>query len=80
MKFTNTKSQIKEVGTATAEWGKATWNLTKAVVKVPVAVGKDVSTAVKEAREMRALFNEVKARKEMSVDEIVEDILECEEA
>ena len=47
MKFTNTKSQVKEVGTSAVEWGKATVNFAKAVVKVPVAVGKDVSAGAK---------------------------------
>ena len=58
MKFTNTKSQVKEVGTSTVEWGKATVNLVKAVVKVPVAVGKDVSTHVQITREARKAYEE----------------------
>ena len=58
MKFTNTKSQVKEVGTSTVEWGKATVNLVKAVVKVPVAVGKDVSSNVQTAREARKAYEE----------------------
>lgn len=58
MKFINTKSQIKEVGTSAVEWGKATVNLTKAIIKVPVAVGKDVSTHVQTTREARKAYEE----------------------
>jgi hypothetical protein len=64
MKFTNTKSQVKEVGTSAVEWGKATWNLTKAVVKVPVAVGKDVSVASKAMREFRKAYIEARKAEE----------------
>lgn len=66
MKFTNTKSQLKEVGTSAVEWGKATVNLTKAVLKVPVAVGKDVSINAKEHSEMRKAWKEWKAQQERS--------------
>lgn len=58
MKFTNTKSQVKEVGTSAVEWGKATFNLTKAVVKVPVAIGKDVSAEAKLWAEFRRQYKE----------------------
>lgn len=58
MKFVNTKSQVKEVGTSAVEWGKATVNLTKAIIKVPVAVGKDVSTHVQTTREARKAYEE----------------------
>lgn len=42
MKFTNTKVAVKEVGSASVEFAKATGKLVKAIVTVPVAVGKDV--------------------------------------
>ena len=42
MKFTNTKSAVKEVGSASVEFAKATGRLVKSIVTVPVAVGKDV--------------------------------------
>ena len=58
MKFTNTKSQVKEVGTSAVEWGKATVKLAKAVVKVPVAVGKDVSSTAKTYAENRGAYKE----------------------
>lgn len=58
MKFTNTKSQVKEVGTSAVEWGKATVKLAKAVVKVPVAVGKDVSSSAKTYAENRSAYKE----------------------
>lgn len=58
MKFTNTKSQIKEVGTSTVEWGKATVNLAMAVVKVPVAGCKDISSNVQTAYEARKAYKE----------------------
>lgn len=58
MKFTNTKAQLKEVGTSAVEWGKATANLTKAVVKLPVAVGKDCSATAKDFAEGRRAYRE----------------------
>ena len=42
MKFTNTKAQVKEVGSASVDFAKATGRLVKSIVLVPVAVGKDV--------------------------------------
>jgi hypothetical protein len=58
MKFTNTKAQVKEVGTNAVAFGKAGYALVKSIVKVPVAVGKDVSDNVKTAREARRLYQE----------------------
>ena len=58
MKFTNTKTQVKEVGTSAVTWGKATVKLATSIVKVPVAVGKDVSTNVRTAREARKAYEE----------------------
>ena len=66
MKFVNTKSQVKEVGTSAVEWGKATINLTKAIIKVPVAVGKDVSTHVQTTREARKAYEEWLKSREQS--------------
>lgn len=58
MKFTNTKSQVKEVGTSAVEWGKATVKFATSIVKVPVAVGKDISSNVRTAREARKAYEE----------------------
>ena len=66
MKFVNTKSQVKEVGTSAVEWGKATANLTKAIIKVPVAVGKDISTHVQTTREARKAYEEWLKSREQS--------------
>ena len=59
MKFTNTKSQVKEVGTNAVAFGKAGYKLVKSIVKVPVAVGKDVSAGAKLYAEVK---RELKAR------------------
>lgn len=53
MKFTHTKSQVKEVGTNAVAFGKAAVALTKSVVKVPVATGKDISESAKRFAEDR---------------------------
>ena len=66
MKFTNTKEQVKEVGTNAVAFGKAGYALVKSVVKVPVAVGKDVSVNAKEHSEMRKAWKEWKAQQEQS--------------
>ena len=64
MKFTNTKAQVKEVGTNAKAFAKAGRALVKSVVKVPVAVGKDVSISAKEHSEMRKAWKEWKAQQE----------------
>jgi hypothetical protein len=56
MKFTNTKVAVKEVGSASVNFAKATGRLVKSIVTVPVAVGKDVSTSVQIARDARQAY------------------------
>ena len=62
MKFTNTKAQVKEVGTNAVAFGKAGCALVKSVVKVPVATGKDLSTAYKDYSANRKAYQEWKAK------------------
>lgn len=50
MKLTNTKSQVKEVGTNAVAFGKATWALVKSTAKVPYALGLDVSVCIKNRK------------------------------
>lgn len=50
MKFTNTKSQVKEVGTNAVAFGKATWALVKSTAKIPYALGLDVSVCIKNRK------------------------------
>ena len=69
MKFTNTKSQVKEVGTSAVEWGKSTGKLVKAIVKVPVAVGKDISVDTKKHAEMRKAWREWKAQQDAKAEQ-----------
>lgn len=50
MKFTNTKTQCKEVGANAKAFGKATWALVKSTSKVPYMLGLDISTRIKERK------------------------------
>lgn len=68
MKFTNTKSQVKEVGTNAVAFGKATVALTKSVVKVPIAICKDTSEIHKGLVEDRKRFREWKAQQDAQPD------------
>lgn len=58
MKFTNTKEQVKEVSASAVEWGKATAKFTKAIVKTPVALGKDFSAEAHAFAEGRKAYHE----------------------
>jgi hypothetical protein len=64
MKYINTRTQAIEVKKDAIAWGKATWALTKSVSKMPVAIGKDISTEVKTAREARKAYEEWKKSRE----------------
>jgi hypothetical protein len=50
MKFTNTKTQVKEVGTNAVAVGKAVWALAKSTAKIPYALGLDVSVCIKNRK------------------------------
>lgn len=50
MKFTNTKSQVKEVGTNAVAFGKSALALAKSTVKIPYALGLDVSVCIKNRK------------------------------
>lgn len=50
MKFTNTKTQCKEVGANAKAFGKATWALVKSTSKVPYMLGLDIGTYIKERK------------------------------
>ena len=58
MKFTNTKAQVKEVGTDVKIIAKTSAKLVGDLLKVPVAVGKDIS----EHREYRCKADEIYAK------------------
>lgn len=64
MKFANTITQTKVVKEDAKAWGKATVALTKSLSKMPVAIGKDISTEVKTAREARKAYEEWKKSRE----------------
>ena len=64
MKFPNTKAQATVVKQDAVAWGKATVALAKSVSKMPVAIGKDISTEVKTAREARKAYEEWKKSRE----------------
>ena len=69
MKFANTINQSKTVKEDAKTWGKATIALTKSISKMPGAIGKDISTEVKTAREARKAFEEWKKSKEPDAEQ-----------
>lgn len=64
MKFTHTQAQVKEVGSNAVAFSKATVALTKSVVKVPVALGRDISEDVKRHTEYRKAYKDWLAQQE----------------
>lgn len=64
MKFTNTKVQVKEVGTNAVAFGKAGCAFVKSIVKVPVAVGKDISVSAKQHAEEREAWKKWRAERD----------------
>jgi hypothetical protein len=66
MKYINTRTQAIEVKKDAKAWGEATVALAKSLSKMPVAIGKDISTEIRTSREARKAYEEFLKSREQS--------------